>query len=455
MSRVFNVVDYGAIGDGKTSCTKAIAEAIEACSAAKGGQVLIPSGAYVTGPIVLKSNVQLHTESGTLVSFSRDRTDYPIVVHPDIGYDKARCMAPLYARGAANISITGNGVFDGNGEVWRPVKRAKVGEARWKELVAGGGVTDEKSSQWWPTPVARDCIETVRELADSGCADPQAFEKYRDAMRPCLMELIDCRNVLLEGPTFQNSPMWNLHPLLCENVTLRNIRVINPWWSQNGDGLDLDSCRNCLVTGCHFDVGDDAICIKSGKDEAGRALGRPTENVTITDCVVVHGHGGVVLGSETSGGMRNIHVSNCIFRGTDMGLRFKTARGRGGIVENVHINNITMTDILKDAITFSMFYEEAPAEPVSERTPQFRNFDITNVTCRGARSAITLRGLPEMPIENIRIQNASFVAETGVTIIDGKDISLAGVQVEARTGHALKCDNVTNLQLDRFVGKTK
>jgi polygalacturonase len=448
MSRVFNVVDYGAVGDGRTLCTKAFAEAIGACSAALGGRVLIPLGTYLTGPIILRDNVDLHAESGSTVRFSPNRDHYPFVIHEMASTDKVRCMSPVYARGGKNISITGSGVFDGSGEAWRPVKRRKVGEQRWKELLASGGVTDEK--QWWPTESAMRGEEAVDKLVAADSIDPRDYQPHRDFLRPCLMELVECHNVLLEGPTFQNSPAWNLHFLLCENVTLRNIRVLNPWWSANGDGLDLNSCRNCLVSGCHFDVGDDAICIKSGKDAEGRRLGRPTENVTITDCAVVHGHGGVVLGSETAGGMRNIHVSNCLFQGTDVGLRFKTMRGRGGLIENVHVSNITMTEIKNEAILFDMFYDISQPEPVSERTPRFRNFHITNVTCRGANIAIRLRGLSEMPIEAITIQNSILSADHGVSITDGKDISLIGVQVEARNAPVLQCDNVLNLQLDRF-----
>ncbi len=182
-------------------------------------------------------------------------------------------------------------------------------------------------------------------------------------LRPCLLELTECHDVLLEGPTFQNSPAWNLHPLLCDGVTIRNVKVLNPWWSQNGDGLDLDSCRNCLVADSHFDVGDDAICLKSGRDEAGRRLGRPSENITIRNCTVAHGHGGLVIGSEMSGGVRNVEVSHCVFNGTDVGLRFKTARGRGGVVENIRISNITMANIKNEAILFDMFYAVKQARP--------------------------------------------------------------------------------------------
>jgi polygalacturonase len=455
MTNVFNVVDYGAVGDGKTKNTKAIAEAIEACSAAKGGRVLFPGGVFLTGPIILKSNVELHLETGSTILFTRDLKDYPLVRTHYEGRNAVRCLSPISGRDLHDIAITGGGVVDGSGEAWRPVKQGKMTPQQWKDLVAGGGVVEPDGKVWWPNEQAMNGQALVEKLLASGKKLELAdYEPAHDYLRPCMVEFTECRNVRLEGPTFQNSPNWNIHPLMCDNVTIRNVRVINPWWSQNGDGLDLDSCRNCQVLDSYFDVGDDAICIKCGKDEAGRKLNRPTENITINNCTVVHGHGGVVIGSEMSGNVRNIDVSNCIFRGTDVGLRFKTMRGRGGVVENISIRNIIMENIKKDGVLFSMWYHDTPAEPFSERTPRFRYFHISNVICRGAKNAITLRGLPEMPIEAITIENSEFFTDNGVSIIDGKDISLIGVKVEAKTGPALQSQNVQNLTLERFDGTT-
>jgi len=456
VSNVFNIADYGAVGDGKTDCTKAIAEAIEACSSARGGRVLLPPGEYLTGPIILKSNVELHVEAGARVTFTRDCKAYPLVQTHYEGLRRVRCTSPIHGRDLRNVAITGEGVFDGSGQAWRPVKKSKMTAQQWADLLAGGGVTDEAGQTWWPTRQARDGAAHVKKLTQSG-AEPgvEDYEPAREFLRPCLLELIECRDVLLEGATFQNSPAWNLHPLLCDGVTIRNVKVLNPWWSQNGDGLDLDSCRNCLVSGSHFDVGDDAICIKSGRDEAGRRLGRPSENITIRDCTVAHGHGGVVIGSEMSGGVRNIEVVNCVFDGTDVGLRFKTTRGRGGVVENIRIANLAMSNIRNEAILFDMYYaiKEDRPEPLSERTPRFRNFHIANITCRSAGRAINLRGLPEMPIEAITIENATLSAEAGVTIAEAADIALIGVQVQAKHSPVIQCVNVRNLTLDRFRGE--
>jgi len=467
VSSVFNVADYGAVGDGKTKNTQAIAEAIKAAAAARGGTVLFPPGTYLTGPIGLQSYVELHVEAGATILFSREYGDYPLVQTHYEGEQRVRCTAPIHGRDLCHVAITGQGVFDGQGQAWRPVKKSKMTAQQWADLLASGGATDESGKIWWPTARARDARAYLGKLRAGGKTPRlEDYEPVREFLRPCLLELTECRDVLLEGPTFQNSPAWNLHPLLCDGVTIRRVKVLNPWWSQNGDGLDLDSCRNCLVTDSHFDVGDDAICLKSGRDEAGQKLGRPTENVTISNCTVAHGHGGVVIGSEMSGGVRNIEVSNCVFLGTDVGLRFKTTRGRGGVVENVRISNVEMDGIPHDAILFDMYYggmapgESEPGEktervePVSERTPRFRNFHITNVVCRSAGTAINLRGLPEMPIEAITIENSILAADRGVTIQDAKDIVLAGVQVEAKQPPVLQCHNVQNLTLQRFTGGT-
>ena len=455
MSSVFNVIDYGAVPDGKAKNTHAFASAIEA-AAEHGGRVLVPPGTYLTGPITLRSRVDLHVEAGATVTFSRQYADYPLVQTSFEGTERVRCAAPIHGRDLREVAITGKGVFDGQGQAWRPVKRSKMTPQQWEELLASGGVTDDASQIWWPTEQARDGRAYLDKLSAGGrTLRVEDYEPVRVMLRPCLMELTECRDVLLDGPTFQNSPGWNLHPLLCERVTVRNVTVLNPWWSQNGDGLDLDSCRDCLVTDSYFDVGDDAVCIKSGRDEAGRRLSRPSENITIRNCTVAHGHGGVVIGSEMSGGVRNIDVANCTFDGTDVGLRFKTTRGRGGIVENVRISNITMANIRDDAILFDMYYaKQDRPEPLTERTPHFRNFHIANIVCRSAGRAATLRGLPERPIEAITLENAILVAEQGVSLSHATDITFVGVQVECRQPPVLQCRNVHNLVLRRFTGKT-
>ena len=276
-----------------------------------------------------------------------------------------------------------------------------------------------------------------------------------------MVSLVECRRVLLDGPTFQNSPAWNIHPLLSEDLVIRNITVLNPWYSQNGDGLDLDSCRRAVVYNCRFDVGDDAICIKSGKDEYGRKRGRPTEDVIVVDNIVYHGHGGFTVGSEMSGGVRNILVERCTFLGTDVGLRFKTTRGRGGVVEKIWIRDVQMKDIPTDAIGFNMYYggeaptdvadtegASRPAMAVNEGTPQFRDIVISRILCRGAGRAVMLEGLPEMPIRGIVLEDVRMTATKGLATVDADAITLRRVEIGATSGPALAVRDSRNVTVE-------
>jgi DNA sulfur modification protein DndE len=254
-----------------------------------------------------------------------------------------------------------------------------------------------------------------------------------------MISLRECEQILLEGVTFQNSPAWNIHPLLCKHLTVENITVKNPWFAQNGDGIDIESCEYVSVRNSHFDVGDDGICLKSGKDAEGRKRGRPSAHILIENCVVFHGHGGVVVGSEMSGGVHDLFVRNCQFLGTDVGLRFKTARGRGGVVENVFIRDISMKNIAGEAILFDMYYQgkdpvstygnggETPKielVPVNEGTPQFKNIFVENVVAKGAETGLLIRGLPEMPIHHINLSNLDIESVQGYRVIEAKDITL-------------------------------
>ena len=272
----------------------------------------------------------------------------------------------------------------------------------------------------------------------------EEWNEYKRFLRPVMVNFINCKNVYLEGVIFQNSPAWNLHPLMCENIILENVLVRNPSYAQNGDALDLDSCKNALIINSKFDAGDDGICIKSGKDADGRKRGKPCENVVVDGCTVFAGHGGFVVGSEMSGGVRNINVRNCQFLGTDVGLRFKSTRGRGGVVENIYINGISMTSIKGDAITFNMFYggssavtnyedenikESFSQMQVDETTPVFRNIQIENIVCNGAGRAMEFTGLPEMPIDGIYLKNVNIIADSDAEFTNSKNIVKENVNI--------------------------
>ena len=458
-----NISDFGAVGDGLTKNTEAFEKAIAAASAKGGGTVTIPRGLWLTGPIVLRSNINLHAEAGAMVIFSKDFNDYPLVQTSFEGLNTYRCQSPISGRNLENVAITGKGTFDGAGEAWRPVKKSKLTAAQWKKLVSSGGVLSDDGNTWYPSEISKKG-DTKDNFNVPNFTRKEQFEAVKDFMRPVMVSLISCKKVLLDGPTFQNSPAWNLHPLMCEDVTLRNLNVRNPWFSQNGDGLDLESCKNAVVHDNIFDVGDDAICFKSGKDKDGRDRGMPTENVIVKNNVVYHGHGGFVVGSEMSGGVKNVHVSNCLFMGTDIGLRFKSTRGRGGVVENIWISNIDMINIPTEAISFNLFYggnspvleadQKASTEardekllPVTEETPSFKNIYMKNITVAGADKALVLQGLPEMNLQNVSLENATLKAKNGVSAVDANGITLKNVKVIPETGPAITVYNSKNIDI--------
>jgi polygalacturonase len=467
--RTVSILDFGAVGDGVSLNTDAFNKAVSACSESGGGHVLVPAGLWLTGPIRMRSRVDLHLESrNSFIVFSPDLRLYPLVETSYEGTRAYRRISPISGRNLDHVAVTGEGVIDGSGQAWRPVKKSKMTERQWKDLLLSGGAVNAGGNTWYPSSGAMNAESLQMEARRSGRAlSAEECEKMGEALRPVLLSLVGCRNVLLDGPTFENSPAWNLHPLLCEDVTIRNVTVRNPWYSQNGDGLDLESCRNVSVSHCSFDVGDDAICMKSGRDEEGRKRGLPTENVLIQYCVVYHGHGGFVIGSEMSGGVRHIEVSDCVFIGTDTGLRFKSTRGRGGVVEDILIRNILMKDISAQAVTFNMYYGgQAPVEETedgspdslpaaiqtaSEATPRFQNISITDLVCRGAAQAVSLQGLPEMPLMNVELKNVSITAEKGLVCTDADRIQLKNVRITPAKGPVLSFVNSRNVAIDRAV----
>lgn len=347
-----SLADFGAVSDGVSLNTKAFADAIDYLSSKGGGTLNVPSGVWYTGPIVMKSNINLHLEGGALILFSGDESLYETIYTVYEGYEAYRTQSPIYGENLENIAITGEGVIDGNGAEWRQVKRDKTNAGQWKRFVQKGGIVVNDNT-WYPSQGYIDGEKIGKDLKGLSKEEADKIKRY---LRPVMLKFVKCKNVYLQGVLFQNSPAWNLHPLMCENLIIDGVAVRNPEYAQNGDGLDVESCKNVIIYRTTLDVGDDAICLKSGKDEDGRRRGMPTENVIVKDCRVFHGHGGFVVGSEMSGGVNNVIVSDCQFMGTDVGLRFKSTRGRGGVVENIFIDNINMIDISGDAVLFDLYY---------------------------------------------------------------------------------------------------
>ncbi len=425
-ARSVKLTDFGAAGDGVTMNTEAFSKAMQALSDKGGGRLVVPAGIWRTGPVTLLSHTELHLEKNAVIVFDPDKNLYPIIDTNFEGLDVRRCLSPINATGAHDIAITGEGIIDGSGDAWREVKKRKVGDDTWKAILSRGGVLSDDGKVWFPDEGYKKARATAGSL---NFPDPSLDEnEIYTFLRPVMVSLRNCERVLLEGCTYQNSPCWNIHPLYCKDLTISNITVRNPHYSANGDGIDIDACENVILTGSSFDVGDDAICIKSGKDADGRRHARKCRNLVITDCTVYHGHGGFVVGSEMSGGVENILVQGCRFIGTDVGLRFKSTRGRGGEVKDIWCRDIYMKDIVAEAVTFNLYYAgvaatertgaaaEGALPAVDETTPVFHGFRFDNLVCSGAKQAIYINGLPELPLYDLSISNSVFTSKKGAEV---------------------------------------
>lgn len=359
---VYNVLDYGALNDGKNLCSKAFDTVIAECEKSGGGKVYVPAGKYLTGPIFLKSNTELYIEAGAELIFSNNISDYPVVTSRWEGVKRECYASCINADNAENVSITGRGTINGNGAFWWKLFNAKE-------------------------------------------------NKYP---RPKLIAPYECKNVLIDGVTLTNSPSWTINTILCDNVTVNNVTINNPSDSPNTDGIDPESCSNVHISNCHIDVGDDCIAVKAGtEDTKDRVL---CTNITISNCTMVHGHGGVVLGSEMSGNITNVVISNCVFEGTDRGIRLKSRRGRGGVVEDIRVNNIVMNNVLCPFVA-NLYYFCGPKGddkyvwdknpyPVTEETPAFRRLSFSNITAKNVNAAAGyFYGLAEMYVEDISFDN--------------------------------------------------
>jgi polygalacturonase len=455
--RFVSITDHGAVADGQTMNTKAFADAIQTCAKAGGGQVIVPAGIWLTGPIRFESNINLHLETGAIILFSRNRDDFPLIPIPSPDSKNFACAYPLYGYNLENVAITGDGIIDGSGEEWRPMKKGKYTAEQWKDKVESGGVISSDGQMWWPSTQAMngaDYLKTLRK--DKKVLPAEDFARAKDFLRPNLVVFHSCKKVLLDGPTFRNSPKFCVNPVQCEDVVIRNIKIQNDWNAQNGDGLDIGSSHNVIVYNCTVDAGDDAICLKPGTFDKERNWTAACENIVIADCVVYHGHGGFVIGSETYGGTRNISVRNCSFIGTDVGLRFKSSRSRGGLTENVYVDGVHMKDIVTSAILFDSYYEDDKPErgearviaPITDRTPQFQKFYIKNIVCKGANQAIFIQGLPEQFVKDIELTNITISAKTGVTCIDAERLTFNNVHILLERGPVFDIDNSRNITID-------
>lgn len=426
----FNVRDFGAIPDGETLNTAAIRAAIAACAEAGGGTVYFPAGRYLTGSLHMESNLTLYLDQGSVLLYSGNPEDSPVVETRWEGTTAYTHSPLIYAYRKENIAIMGHGVLDGQGVNWW-----------WR---TGEDPAREHLTRPW-----KAAWVDLRDRTQAG--ESFTAEDYSEAvkfLRPSLLVPYECTNVRVEGITLRNSPMWMLHPIYCENVDIRGVSFVS--YGPNGDGIDIDSCRNVRVSDCYFDTEDDCIVIKSGRDADGRRVGRPSEFITITNCVMYRGHGAVVIGSEMSGGVRDVTASNIVCYGTDRGIRLKTARGRGGLVENLRFDNWVIHDSPREAIQISSNYVDLPDEPFSERTPVIRNVAISNITINGAQRVINVAGLAEQPIENLRLTDIRGYGQTGLYCRMASDIELHDVRLEVEEGSPFLFSDASDLHLDNL-----
>ncbi len=415
----YNPYDFGAVGDGKHKDTAALQAAIDACAKAGGGAVLVPAGRFLTGTIQLRSRVTFELAPGAVILGSEDPADYPLRADPWGGGRKG--ISPLiYADGAEDITLTGAGTIDGQGQAW------------WKRQWLAS------PKKGMPPPSTPEEFAEVRKIANG---------------RPQLIQIVRSKRVVIEKLHLVNSPSWTVHPLFCEFVRVDGVTIENPVPSPNTDGINPESCRNVQIVNCRVDVGDDCVTLKSGRDEAGRKMGKPDENITITNCVMLKGHGGVSIGSEMSGGVRNIAVSNCVFQGTDAGIRVKSQRGRGGAVEGLVVSNVVMQDV-PTPFLITTFYAgtDKPDDmfPLNETTPAFRDFLFSNISARGAKIAGSITGLKELPVEGMQFSNVRIQAQTGFTVTNAKNVSFRDVTIDTDKGPAVIVKNSSEIDTTRL-----
>ncbi len=415
----YNVIDYGAVGDGETLNTSFIQEAINTCAENGGGKVIIPPGEYLSGSLFMKSNISVEVFPGAVLIFSDDIENCPIVDGRWEGIERKVYASLFTGHDLENIAITGRGKIDGRGE------------------------------KWWEAHYVNKDLRKKHGLEGREPDNPE--ESPLKVPRPRLINLYNCKNVLISDLTLHNSPAWTIHPVYCENVVIEKISIIQPYESPNTDGINPESCKNVRIMNCFVDCGDDCITIKSGYNEDGRRVGKSCENIVISNCTFAHGRSAIGIGSETSGDVRNVTISNCVFKGTLRGIRIKSGRGRGGVVENYRASNIVMEDV-NTAVSIDMYYGGGNSDliPVTVETPIFRNFHLSNITAINVENAAEIRGLPEAPIENFSITNSNFTAEDGFEVSFVKDFVLRDVVVDCENGSPLSIKMGDEVELDNF-----
>ena len=412
--RDFDISKFGAVGDNSTDCTDAFRKAITACHETGGGRVMVSPGQYLTGAITLKSNVNLHISQGATIRFSRDTRKYPTVFTRWEGMELMNYSPFIYAFEQENIGITGKGTIDGNCdcEHWWPWKgRTNCG---WKQ-----GDPDQ----------AKDRAQLF-DMAERGMPVSERVFGEGHYLRPQFLQPYRCKNVLIEDVTLFNSPMWQVHPVLCTNVIVRGLNISS--FGPNTDGCDPESCTDVLIENCFFNTGDDCIAIKAGRNADGRRVNVAPRNIVIRNCHMKDGHGGVTVGSEISDGVSNVFAENCQMDSPhlDIAVRIKNNAMRGGLLENIYVRNIDVGEVAMAGVSIDFYYEEGEA---GKFTPVTRNVDVRNLKTKKAQYALYLRGFKNAPIEGVHLGDCDFDGVAKANVVENvKGISLQNVRVNGK-----------------------
>lgn len=436
-AETYNIKELGADTTGEELCTHLINETIQLASKDGGGTIYFPTGTYLTGPITLQSNITLYIEAGAILKFTSEFKEY--LPFKKVRYEGVfmNSFAPLInAKNVENITINGEGTLEGNGFEW------------WKEIKRISDEVNERGKIESPND-----LQQLWSEANAGLEVEQYYERTlkNQFFRPPFIQFLECKKVKIEGVRIQNSPFWTINPVGCDDVLIHGVSIFNSSDGPNTDGINPSSCSNVRISDCFISVGDDCITIKSGRDFHGRDYGKACENITITNCVMLSGHGGVVIGSEMSGGVKNVVISNCVFDGTDSGIRMKASRGRGGVVENIRVSNVVMRNIVRNAFSFNLFYDKtSKPESISERTPIFRNIHIDNVTGEDVNSIGFIRGIEEMPINDLSFSNITISAKEGFKAHTATNLEFNNINAGTKQGNVLDFENCKGVVLNRI-----